>query len=98
MKRTIIGILGSLALAGCGYIPTTTQHPAFAMNPADCAVLGAIVAPMLGFVPVASEATLFGTIVGKTLCQAESSIVAGPPATVTTTTQTVTAASTKSVP
>jgi hypothetical protein len=90
---SLLLIVAIVMFNGCASLSNlnliNTQHSSWAMNPADCAVLGAIVAPLLGLVPIASEASIFGTIVGKSVCQAESSLVAGQPAQITVTSSTI---------
>lgn len=94
-KLQALALVLVLALVGgCGIIPTTTQHPAFAMNPGWCAVMGGGIAQALSAsVPIAN-AVVAGTAAA---CTAEGSVVAGPPAQVTTTTVTQ-AGTTKAIP
>ncbi|GEM_PF-6847322 len=87
LRMTAFGILLALASMGCATRPGfTTQHPAFAMNPATCATLGPAVAILFSASPFVAFSS---STIGKSLCDAESSVVAGPPAQITQTTTTV---------
>jgi hypothetical protein len=98
--RRRLPILAAAVLSSCARLsslnPISGQHPAWAMNSGDCAVLGSVVAPLLGLVPLASAASVFGAIAGNAVCKAESSLVAGPGAQVTVV-STTTTGSTKAV-
>jgi hypothetical protein len=88
---TILALGGTLS--GCtnlpnpaNLIPVTGQHPAWAMNSADCATLGPAIAL---FVTSAPEPIAAAGTIAKAICDAESSLVTGQPAQVTQTTTTV---------
>ncbi len=76
---------GCLA-AGCSMIPFTSQHPAWAMNSADCAALGPAIAALMTVSPMGISSA---AVIAKAACEAESSVVAGQPAQVTQTTTTL---------
>ena len=83
--RIALAVLAPLA-AGCASMPGfTAQHPAWAMNSATCATLGPAVAAMLSSSPLGIFSS---SVIGKALCDGESSLAAGPPAQVTQTTTT----------
>jgi len=87
--------LFALMLCGCATSPitgTTTQHPAFAINSGQMAVLGTAVASILSSNPYSA---VVGGIAGMAFGNMESSLVAGPPAQTTTVTTTQTAATTQ---
>jgi len=95
----MLGLLLVLFLAGamgCASMPTipstTTQHPAFAINSGQMAVLGTAVASILSSNPYSA---VVGGIAGMAFGNMESSLVAGPPAQTTTVTTTQTAATTQ---
>jgi hypothetical protein len=84
---TALSLFLALTWMGCATIPgLVTQHPAFAMNPATCAMLGPAVAILFSASPFVAFSS---STIGKSLCDAESSVVAGPPAQITQTTTTV---------
>lgn len=96
VRRFILAVIGAAVISGCASLsnlnPVSSQHPSWAMNPATCTELGAV---MPFFINVASFAgpggalaSVVGAISGNALCSAESSLVAGPPAQVTTVTTT----------
>lgn len=88
MKR-LAAILGPVLLAGCASIPwVSNQHPSFAMNSADCSVMGAAITSLATASPISIVA---GTAISKAFCDAESSLAAGQPAQITTVTQTTSA-------
>ena len=87
--KTIVAVVLSLALAGCSTLTGMSnqpplisgQHPAFALNSADCALIGVGIATLATVAPVAIIAS---GLITKGFCDAEGSIVAGPPAVITT--------------
>lgn len=83
-------VLVALLLAGCGLVPLpnfiTNQHPAWAMNSADCATLGPAIATLITVSPMGISAA---ATIAKAFCDGESSLVAGQPMQVTQTTSTV---------
>jgi hypothetical protein len=76
----------TLLAAGCSMIPFTSQHPALAMNSGTCAALGPAIAALVTVSPMGISSA---AMMGKALCDAESSAVAGQPAQVTETTTTL---------
>jgi hypothetical protein len=94
MKRLFFA--AAILLGGCSSYSSliTNQHPAWAMNPATCAEVGAALPMALQLFPVGGPAVagatsvLMGAVFGNAACQAESSLVNGPPAQVVTTSTT----------
>jgi hypothetical protein len=80
----------ALLLASCSYIglPVTNQHPAWECNSSYAGPLGAAIASLLTADP---SAIVAATSIAVNGCKAEASIAGGPPAQITTTTQTVSA-------
>jgi hypothetical protein len=90
--RTRMSLLAWLMLsagclvAGCSMIPFTSQHPAWAMNSADCAALGPALATLMTVSPLGISSA---AMIAKAACEAEGSVVAGQPAQLTQTTTTL---------
>lgn len=100
LKTLLVVALCAASLAACSTLPAngpvTGQHPAWAMNPTTCALVGTVLPPLLGIaVPglgVAAQsatAATYGAILSVGACQMEASLVNGQPAQVTQTTTTV---------
>jgi hypothetical protein len=74
------------SLQGLGGL-ITNQHPAWAANSAACATLSTGIATVLTDAPMGIAAA---AEIGKSVCDVEASLVAGPQAQVTVTSSTVT--------
>jgi hypothetical protein len=95
MRNLLFTIAIAILIAGCaGTQPLIAQnHPALTMDQGTCAEVGAALPMALQLFPVAGPAAagattvLMGAVFGRAACQAEGSLVNGPPAqTVTTST------------
>jgi hypothetical protein len=85
MKR-IATIALSVLLLGCSTSPVTNQHPAWVCNAAYAGPLAGAIASLITADPMS---LLTAVQIGVNGCQAEASLVNGPPAQITQTTTTV---------